>query len=100
MTDPKPSDRRRAPRRKVSEPLMIVVEGDRSQVTSGAFAVDLSDLGARVRAEVRLEAGQLITVIPRGGPPEGIPSQVVWVSEGSAESEAGLAFLQPLSAGV
>lgn len=92
------AERRRAPRRKLSEPLALVVSSNRDQISSGAFAVDLSDLGARIRAQVHLEPGQLITVIPNEGPTRSIPSQVIWVSEGGEGQEAGIAFLEPLAA--
>jgi hypothetical protein len=90
------AERRRAPRRKVANSLTFVVDSDRDQIANRAFAVDLSDLGARIRAGVRLEPGQLITVVPSEGGEQGIPSQVIWVSPGATTGEAGIAFLQPL----
>ena len=93
------AERRRAPRRKVSQPLALVVSSDRDKISSGAFAVDLSDLGARIRAQVHLEPGQLITVIPNEGPTKSIPSRVIWVNRDGEGQEAGIAFLQPLAAG-
>ena len=98
MAKKKGAERRRAPRRKTSAPLALVVSSGREQISSGAFAVDLSDLGARIRAKVHLEPGQLITVIPNEGPSQSIPSQVIWVSRTSEGEEAGIAFLQPLHA--
>ncbi|HUI42010.1 MAG TPA: PilZ domain-containing protein [Terriglobia bacterium] len=98
MPEPLPSERRRAVRRNDSKPLTLIVDVDRSQVTGGAFALDVSELGARVRSQLRLQPGQMITVVPREGPAEGIPSMVVWVDEGDGEKEVGLAFLQPLAA--
>ena len=71
------AERRRAPRRKASESFALVVSSGREQISSGAFAVDLSELGARIRAKVHLEPGQLITVIPNEGPSQSIPSQVI-----------------------
>ena len=91
-------ERRRAPRRKVATSLTFVVDSDHEQIVNRAFAVDLSDLGARIRAGLRLEPGQLITVVPSDGPKEGIPSRVIWVSTEGANSEAGIAFLEPLAA--
>lgn len=96
MSDPTASERRRAPRRDVSEPITLIVDSGRSRIASGTFALDLSQLGARVRSQLHLEPGQTITVVPREGPAAGIPSRVVWVSEGTGGTEAGLAFLQPL----
>ena len=74
-----------------------MVNSDRDRIANGAFAVDLSDLGARVRSQIQLEPGQLITVIPNDGPKAGIPSQVIWVSRAGEEREAGIAFLEPLA---
>ncbi|HXJ92054.1 MAG TPA: PilZ domain-containing protein [Terriglobia bacterium] len=94
------AERRRAPRRKVANSLTFIVDSDRDQIANRAFAVDLSDLGARIRAGVRLEPGQLITVVPSEGAAEGIPSQVIWVTPGATTGEAGIAFLEPLAARV
>lgn len=98
MAKPGAVEQRRAPRRKLSQPLALVVSSDRDKISSGAFAVDLSDLGARIRAKVHLEPGQLITIIPNEGPTQSIPSRVIWVSRGGEGQEAGIAFLQPLAA--
>lgn len=98
MDRPRGAERRRARRRQVSKPLALVVDSDRDKISSRAFAVDLSDLGARIRAQVHLEPGQLITVIPNEGPSQGIPSQVIWVNEAGEGQEAGIAFLEPLPA--
>jgi hypothetical protein len=92
------AERRRAARRKVANSLTFIVDSDRDQIANRAFAVDLSDLGARIRAGVRLEPGQLITVVPSEGAAEGIPSQVIWVTPGGTTGEAGIAFLEPLAA--
>lgn len=91
-------ERRRAPRHASSKPLAIMVDSERTKISDSAFAVDLSDLGARVRSSLHLEPGQLITVIPSDGPAEGIPSQVIWVDRSGGSSEAGIAFLAPIAA--
>jgi PilZ domain len=91
------TERRRAPRRRVNTPLTLVVDSDASQVTSGAFAVDLSQLGARLRAQIHLEPGQLITVVPGGGAGPKVSSRVVWISDEGQGCSAGVAFLQPVS---
>jgi hypothetical protein len=91
------AERRRAPRRQVNAPLMLVVDSDASQVTSGAFAVDLSQLGARLRSQVRLEPGQMITVVPGGGSGPKVKSRVIWISDEGQGCSAGVAFLQPVS---
>jgi len=97
MAESHRAERRRAPRRKVASTLTFVVDSDRDQIVNGAFAVDLSELGARIRTGLRLEPGQLITVVPSEGPKEGIPSRVIWVSPRGASGEAGIAFLEPLT---
>ena len=91
------ADRRRSPRRDSSQPLTLVVDSNREQIANRAFAVDLSDLGARIRAGVHLEPGQLITVVPSEGAGKGIPSQVIWVERTRGEAEAGIVFLEPLA---
>src|SRR5215469_5591343 len=92
------AERRRAPRRKVANSLTFVVDSDRDQIANRAFAVDLSELGARIRAGLRLKPGQRITVVPSEGTAAGIPSQVIWVTLGATTGEAGIAFLEPLAA--
>jgi PilZ domain len=90
-------ERRRAPRREVELPLMLVVDSEASEVSGGAFAVDLSQLGARIRAQVRLEPGQLITVIASGGSGPQVKSRVIWVSDQGRGCDAGVAFLHPVA---
>jgi hypothetical protein len=90
------AERRRAPRRDVNQPLTLLVDSDASNVTSGAFALDLSELGARVRSKIRLEPGQLITVVPGGSSGSQVKSRVIWVSGQGEGGSAGIAFLQPL----
>jgi PilZ domain len=90
------AERRRAPRAEVDEALTFIVDSDASQLTRGAFFIDLSQLGARVRAQVRLQPGQLITLIPGGAGP-GVKSRVIWISDEGEGCEAGIAFLEPVS---
>ena len=90
------AERRRAPRRDVSQPIALVVNSAHDKISTGAFAVDLSDLGVRIRSRIHLEPGQLITVIPNEGPARSIPSQVIWVTRNAEGQEAGIAFLEPL----
>lgn len=89
-------ERRRAPRRQVNQRLTLVVDSETSQVTGGAFAIDLSQLGARLRSQMRLEAGQLVTVVPAGGSGPKVQSRVIWVSDDGSGCAAGIAFLQPV----
>lgn len=91
------AEQRRAPRSKVNQPLTLLVDSDASQVTSGAFAIDLSQLGARLRAKIRLKPGQAITVVPGGGSGPQVESRVIWVSGEGEACTAGIAFLQPVA---
>lgn len=95
MTDAK--NRRRAERHPADKTITLVLDSDPSQIASGAFAVDLSELGARVRAQIRLEPGQLITVLSSGGSGPQIKSRVIWVSDEGEGCAAGVAFLQPIA---
>jgi hypothetical protein len=89
-------ERRRAERKKVNRPITVVVDSSREQLSDRAFALDLSDLGVRVRSSLSLVRGQVVTVIPREGNDQAFLSQVIWVgTRGSdSSSEAGIAFLQ------
>lgn len=91
------SERRASMRRQVNQPLVLVVDSEASQLTSGAFALDLSQLGARLRAKVHLEPGQVITVIPGSSSGPRVKSRVVWVSDEGDGCAAGVAFLEPLA---
>lgn len=97
MTKAAPANRRRSERKEVSKGIALLVDSGRNQIASQAFAVDLSQLGARVRTSVHLEMGQEVTVIPREGKEYAVPSRVVWVhyAQPDGDAEAGLAFLQP-----
>ena len=91
------ADRRRVDRADVSKDIALVVDSDRGEISNNAFAVDLSTLGARIRTGLHLQAGQSVTVIPREGSKQAVPSRVVWVNERGrwGHGEAGIAFLQP-----
>jgi hypothetical protein len=91
------TERRRSPRRQVNQPIVLVVESEASQLTSGAFALDLSQLGARLRAKIRLEPGQTITVVPGGSSGIKIRCRVVWVNDEGEGCAAGIAFLEPVT---
>ncbi|MGH9396020.1 MAG: PilZ domain-containing protein [Terriglobia bacterium] len=89
-------NRRRAERREASKAVALVVESGHHEIASHAFAVNLSQLGARVRTPVRLEPGQQVTVIPREGKAYAVPSRVIWVhsAQSGGDTEVGLAFLE------
>ena len=93
-----PAHRRRCERATVAKSVTLVVETDRSRIAHSAFAVDLSELGIRIRSGVDLRPGQLVAIIPNEGGAHAVPSRVVWVAEeGSEAGEAGIAFLEPLT---
>jgi hypothetical protein len=97
MSEATPAERRRRRRVAVNKQIAIVVDSDRNGIANSVFALDMSELGVRIRSKVNLLPGQLVNVIPRAGDDrQPVPSRVVWVSQRSDGSgEAGLAFLQP-----
>ena len=94
-----PEARRRSERKPLGRAVSLVVDSERSRIVHRVFGVDLSALGIRVRAEIALLPGQLVTVIPSEGNSQAVRSRVVWVGETGSEraGEAGIAFLEPLS---
>ena len=92
-----PRNKRRAERRPTSKTIALLVDSDHERIANTAFAVDLSELGARIRSPLRLEPGQRVTVIPREGNAYAVQSRVIWVhgSQSNDGSEVGLAFLEP-----
>ena len=97
MPQATPAERRRSRRVAVNKQIAVVVDSDREGILRDVFALDLSELGIRIRSKINLLPGQLVTVIPSAGNNhQAVPSRVVWVSRRSDQSvEAGLAFLQP-----
>lgn len=95
MPETQSSNRRRADRRPAAKSIALVVDSEHSEIARQAFAVDLSQLGARIRTHARLQLDQKVTVIPREGKAFAVPSRVVWVNAQDSNPEAGLAFLQP-----
>lgn len=81
----------------MDQPIVLVVDSEASQLTSGAFAVDLSQLGARLRAQIHLEPGQTITVVTGSDSGARVKSRVVWVTDEGDGCAAGIAFLEPVS---
>jgi hypothetical protein len=95
------AERRRRPRVAANKQIAIVVDSGRDEISNTVFALDMSELGVRIRSKLHLLPGQRVTVIPRAGDDrQGVPSRVVWVSQAADGSgEAGLAFLQPETMG-
>lgn len=91
------ANRRLAERRESYKTVALVVDSGHSEIANRAFAVDLSELGVRVRTGLRLQPGQTVTVIPCEGEAYAVPSRVVWVNGEpySDHQEAGLAFMEP-----
>ncbi|HTG62308.1 MAG TPA: PilZ domain-containing protein [Terriglobia bacterium] len=101
MPEATPTERRRCRRVAVNKQIAIVVDADREGISRTVFALDMSELGMRIRSKVSLLPGQLVTVIPSAGNDhQAVPSRVVWVSQAfDGSGEAGLAFLQPETPG-
>jgi hypothetical protein len=97
MVSARSANRRRAERRESYKSLALVVDSGHSQIANQSFAVDLSELGMRVRTNLHLKPGQPISVIPCEGESYAVPSRVVWVHGDTfnGDQEAGLAFLEP-----
>lgn len=97
MLEAASDERRRCQRAAVNKQIAVVVDSDRDGIANTVFALDMSELGMRIRSKIEFRPGQLITVIPRvGNDRKAVPSRVVWVSQRSDGSgDAGLAFLQP-----
>ncbi len=95
-----PPTTRRSERIFVSMSVTLRLEPETAQVTHRASTVDLSEMGARVRTDAPLAPGQALEVIPSGAEGSAVPSRVVWVGPVGSAWEAGLEFLQSLSAPV
>jgi hypothetical protein len=82
--------------------LALILDPDGEKTEVQARTSDLSQYGTALYAEARLEAGQLVEVIPNEGPEFAIRARVIWV--GSPEVDkgcpAGLEFLVSLPASV
>jgi hypothetical protein len=86
---------RRSQRTVRSLPIKLLVESQGQNTEHSAYTLDISNEGARVRADVELKAGQTVGVLPREKCRTVLRSRVVWVGgPGSKhEGEAGLEFL-------
>jgi hypothetical protein len=93
------ANRRRADRRDSNKTLALVVDSEHKDIANRSFALDLSELGIRIRTRLRLQPGQYVTVIPCEGETYAVRSRVIWVHGGTDgdHQEAGLAFLEPQS---
>lgn len=99
MVSNRSANRRRAERRESYKSLALVVDSAHDEIANRSFAVDLSELGIRLRTDLHLEPGQCVKVIPCEGDAYAVQSRVVWVhgEPYNGNHEAGLAFLEPQS---
>ena len=74
----------------------MFVERDNDREGCDAVTVDVSELGARIQANLALTPGQMVEVVPVNGS-EPVAARVVWVGKPASELEgqAGLEFLNP-----
>lgn len=100
MAATRSQNRRRAERKQCSKTVALVVDSGRDEISNRSFAVDLSQLGVRIRTGLNLIPGQQVTVIPWEGKEYAVPSRVIWVSgePQASDQQAGLAFLEPQAA--
>ncbi len=81
-------------------PVALLVGRERGKTPNMASIVQTSFLGARVRTDTPLKAGQAVQVVRLTGSCGDVPTRVVWVGKrgSSHEGQAGLEFLNPLNA--
>jgi PilZ domain-containing protein len=95
-----PKDLRRSGRRHVRKAVILLIEAEGDKRAHGAQTVDLSECGLRVRADISLNPGQVLELVPPEGSDYAVRCLVVWTGEvgSDKEGEAGLDFLGPLQA--
>lgn len=79
----------------------LIIFPDTDKIEAHAVTIDFTEYGVRVETECKLEAGQVVDVIPTSGLQDAVRSRVVWVkpSERGPGLVAGLEFLQPVGPG-
>jgi len=87
---------RRSERRIAKIAIVVYVEKENEREGCDAFTVDVSELGARIKAGISLTPGQMVEVVPVNGS-DPVAARVVWVGATASELEgqAGLEFLNP-----
>jgi len=87
---------RRSERRIAKIAIVVYVEKENDREGCDGVTVDVSELGARIKAGVSLTPGQIVEVVPVNGS-DPVPARVVWVGATASEMEgqAGLEFLNP-----
>jgi hypothetical protein len=78
--------------------ILVFVESEREWEGYDAFTLDVSALGARIKAGISLTPGQVVEVVPIDGA-DPVTGRVVWVGKPASELEgqAGLEFLDPFN---
>ena len=76
--------------------IVVFVEKGKESEGCDAFTLDVSTLGARIEAGIRLTPGQVVEVVPVNGS-DPVTGRVVWVGEPASElqGQAGLEFFDP-----
>lgn len=79
-----------------------MVESDDHEVCYEGTTVDISEHGARVKAEAALTAGQTLSLIQPDDPAHALHCVVVWVGDVSSDQhdQAGLEFLDSEPTGI
>ncbi|MGO8789884.1 MAG: PilZ domain-containing protein [Terriglobia bacterium] len=92
--------RRRSPRVSATFQITLMLEGKNSKTKYGAYTVDLSKHGARIRTTFMLFPGMMVEFVPWGDEGQSVSSCVVWVkrSEYNRGSVAGIEFLETFQA--
>ena len=87
---------RRSERRIAKIAIVVYVEKENEREGCDGITVDVSELGARIKAGVSLTPGQMVEVVPVNGS-DPVAARVVWVGATASELEgqAGLEFLNP-----
>jgi PilZ domain len=89
---PHPRRSRRVP---AQLPIKLLLGSLFTKSACEAFTLDISQSGARVRANVALSPGQAVQVVPNEGMERAIPGRIVWVNKliAGPSGEAGIEFL-------
>jgi PilZ domain len=86
---------RRSKRVHAQLPIKLLLDSLFAKYACEALTLDISQAGARVRANIPLSPGQAVRVVPNEGIDRAIPGRIVWVNrqfEGT-HGEAGIEFL-------
>lgn len=89
---------RRSERKAVRVAVILLSECDGKKVESEARALDLSQHGVRLQADIPLTQGQVVDVTTNEGPDYAVRGRVIWTGAigSEREGEVGFEFLSPL----